>query len=136
MRVLVVGGGAREHALGWKLLRDDPTLELICEPGNPGLAELGRCVQITPKNPATLAALARREEVAFTVVGPEGPLEAGIVDHFRENGLAIFGPSNDVIRAYEADLQQQDAAVSAGASANGGGAAQPDNQRREASATT
>ncbi len=93
MRVLVVGGGAREHALGWKLLRDDPTLELICEPGNPGLAKIGRCVQAAPKNPATIAAIARREEVAFTVIGPEGPLEAGIVDHFRENGLAIFGPS-------------------------------------------
>ncbi len=98
MRVLVVGGGAREHALGWKLLRDDPTLELICEPGNPGLAEIGRCVQVPQKNPATIAALARREEVAFTIIGPEGPLEAGIVDHFRENGLAIFGPSQAAAR--------------------------------------
>ena len=93
MRVLVVGGGGREHALGWKLLRDDPTLELIAAPGNPGLETLGRCVPVAAGNIAALAALARRENVAFTVVGPEAPLEAGIVDHFRESGLPVFGPS-------------------------------------------
>ena len=98
MRVLVVGGGAREHALGWKLLPDDPTLELISAPGNPGLAELGRCEKIAPTDVAGLAALARREEVAFTIVGPEGPLDAGLVDHFRANGLAVFGPSKAAAR--------------------------------------
>ena len=98
MRVLVVGGGAREHALGWKLLRDDPSLDLISLPGNPGLAELGRCVAASATNPAEVAAVARRLEVTFTVVGPEGPLEAGIVDHFRENGLAVFGPSRAAAR--------------------------------------
>lgn len=98
MKILVVGGGAREHALGWKLLADDRTLELISAPGNPGLAALGRCVNIAATDVAAIAALARREEVAFTVVGPEGPLEAGIVDHFRANGLPVFGPSRAAAR--------------------------------------
>ena len=98
MTVLVVGGGAREHALGWKLLADDPKLELISAPGNPGLAEIGRVEAIAPTDIAALAALARREEVAFTIVGPEGPLDAGLVDHFRANGLAVFGPSKAAAR--------------------------------------
>ena len=98
MRVLVVGGGAREHALGWKLLADDPTLELIAAPGNPGLAALGRCEPIAATDIAALAALARREGVAFTIVGPEGPLEAGLVDHFRAQGLPVFGPSKAAAR--------------------------------------
>ncbi len=98
MKVLVVGGGAREHALGWKLLADDPKLELISAPGNPGLAEIGRVEAIAPTDIAALAALARREEVAFTIVGPEGPLDAGLVDHFRANGLPVFGPSKAAAR--------------------------------------
>ena len=95
---MVVGGGGREHALGWKLLRDDPTLELISAPGNPGLAALGRCEDIAATDVAALAALARREGVAFTVIGPEAPLELGAVDHFRSNGLAVFGPSRAAAR--------------------------------------
>jgi phosphoribosylamine--glycine ligase len=98
VRVLVVGGGAREHALGWKLLRDDPGLELIAAPGNPGLAELGRCVDVSAVDIAALALLARKEDVALTVVGPEAPLDAGIVDHFRQAGLAVFGPSKAAAR--------------------------------------
>ncbi len=98
MKVLVVGGGAREHALGRKLLADDPTLELIAAPGNPGLAALGRCVDVAATDLASGAAVARREEVAFTIVGPEGPLDAGLVDHFRANGLAVFGPSRAAAR--------------------------------------
>jgi phosphoribosylamine--glycine ligase len=98
VRVLVVGGGAREHALAWKLLLDDPTLDLIAAPGNPGIAGIGRCVDMPVSDLAGLAALARREDVAMTVVGPEGPLEAGLVDHFREAGLAVFGPSRAAAR--------------------------------------
>lgn len=98
MKVLVVGGGAREHALAWKLLADDPALHIISAPGNPGLAALGRCENVAATDIAGLAALARREEVAFTIVGPEGPLDAGLVDHFRANGLAVFGPSRGAAR--------------------------------------
>jgi phosphoribosylamine--glycine ligase len=98
VRVLVVGGGAREHALGWKLLRDDPALELIAAPGNPGLAELGRCMDVSASDIAALALLARKEDVALTVVGPEAPLDLGLVDHFRQAGLAVFGPSRAAAR--------------------------------------
>jgi phosphoribosylamine--glycine ligase len=98
VRVLVVGGGAREHALAWKLLRDDPSLELITAPGNPGLAELGRCAAVPALDITALADLARREQVALTVVGPEAPIEAGLVDHFRERGLPVFGPSKAAAR--------------------------------------
>lgn len=98
MKVLIVGGGAREHALGWKLLQDDPTIEIIAAPGNPGLAAIGRCESVAATDIEGLAALARREEVAFTIVGPEGPLDAGIVDLFRARGLAVFGPSKAAAR--------------------------------------
>ena len=83
MKVLVVGGGGREHAIAWALRRDDPSLELIAAPGNPGLADLGRCVSVPVGDVAALADLARRERVDLTVVGPEAPLDAGLVDHFR-----------------------------------------------------
>jgi phosphoribosylamine--glycine ligase len=98
MKVLVVGGGGREHAIAWKLRRDDPSLELISAPGNPGLAELGRCESVPVSDVAALAALARRERVDLTVVGPEAPLDAGLVDHFRAEGLAAFGPTRAAAR--------------------------------------
>ncbi|MBI1808541.1 MAG: phosphoribosylamine--glycine ligase, partial [Gemmatimonadetes bacterium] len=98
MKVLVVGGGGREHALAWKLRRDDPRVEIVAAPGNPGIAALGRCVEMKATDVAGLAALARGEGVAFTLVGPEAPLEAGLVDHFREHGLAVFGPSRAAAR--------------------------------------
>ncbi len=93
MKVLLVGGGGREHALAWKLRSDDPKIELIAAPGNPGIAEHARCEAIAATDVAGLLALAERERVALTVVGPEAPLAAGIVDRFRERGLAIFGPT-------------------------------------------
>ena len=98
MKVLIVGGGGREHALAWKLRRDDPHCEIIAAPGNPGIASLGRCVDISASDIDALVSLARDEGVAFTVVGPEGPLEAGIVDRFRAAGLAIFGPTKAAAR--------------------------------------
>ncbi|MGK2933919.1 MAG: phosphoribosylamine--glycine ligase [Gemmatimonadaceae bacterium] len=93
MKVLLVGGGGREHALAWKLRSDDPKIELVAAPGNPGIAEHARCEAIAPTDVAGLLDLAERERVTLTVVGPEAPLAAGIVDRFRERGLAIFGPT-------------------------------------------
>lgn len=98
MKVLIVGGGGREHALAWKLRRDDPACEIIAAPGNPGIATIGRCVDISVTNIPALITLARSVGVDFTIVGPEGPLEAGIVDRFREQGLAIFGPTKSAAR--------------------------------------
>ena len=93
VKVLLVGNGAREHAIAWKLLRDDPTLELICASGNPGIAELGECIPVKPDDVTGLLGFAERADVDLTVIGPEAPLAAGVVDVFRESGRAIFGPT-------------------------------------------
>jgi phosphoribosylamine--glycine ligase len=93
MKVLMVGGGGREHALAWKLRRDDPSLEIIAAPGNPGLAELGRCIAVGATDIVALTDLARRERPDLTIVGPEAPLADGIVDAFRAERLPIFGPT-------------------------------------------
>lgn len=93
MKVLLVGGGAREHALAWKFARDDPSLDLIAAPGNPGIATIGRCVPEVGSRIEALLDLARSERVDLTVVGPEAPLAAGIVDRFRADGQVIFGPT-------------------------------------------
>ncbi len=98
MKVLVVGGGGREHALAWKLCRDDPSCELLAAPGNPGIAAIGRCFEISATDIEGLLRLARDERVDVTVVGPEAPLELGIVDRFRDEGLAIFGPTQAAAR--------------------------------------
>ncbi|HEX9310630.1 MAG TPA: phosphoribosylamine--glycine ligase N-terminal domain-containing protein, partial [Gemmatimonadaceae bacterium] len=76
MKVLIVGGGGREHALAWKLCRDDPNLELVAAPGNPGVAAFARCIPIGVDKLQDLANLAEEELVDFTIVGPESPLEA------------------------------------------------------------
>jgi len=93
MKVLLVGGGGREHALAWRLVQDDPRVTIIAAPGNPGIAELAECIAVSPTDVDALIALARETRVDFTLVGPEAPLAAGIVDRFRADGLAIFGPT-------------------------------------------
>src|SRR5687768_4633825 len=93
MRLLVVGGGGREHALVWKLKREDHALDLYAAPGNPGIAELATCVPIAATDIDALLDLAVRERIDITVVGPEAPLAAGIVDHFRDRNVPIFGPT-------------------------------------------
>lgn len=93
MKVLLVGGGGREHALAWKLHSDDPRIELIAAPGNPGIAEHARCEPVAATDIPALLKLAARERADLTVVGPEAPLAAGIVDRFREQKLPIFGPT-------------------------------------------
>jgi phosphoribosylamine---glycine ligase len=93
MKVLLVGGGGREHALAWRLAHEDPRIQIIAAPGNPGIAELGECVDVAATDVDRLAALARDRHVDFTIVGPEAPLAAGIVDRFRADELPIFGPT-------------------------------------------
>ncbi|HMG70213.1 MAG TPA: phosphoribosylamine--glycine ligase [Gemmatimonadaceae bacterium] len=97
MKVLIVGGGGREHALAWKLRRDDPSLELIAAPGNPGIAKFARCFSGIEKL-KDFAHLAEEEKVDLTIVGPETPLEAGIVNLFQGRGLPIFGPTREAAR--------------------------------------
>lgn len=93
MRILVVGGGGREHALAWKLASEPGVGEVLCAPGNPGISAVARTVPAAAADVDALAALARRESVDLTVVGPELPLDRGIADRFASEGLRLFGPS-------------------------------------------
>jgi phosphoribosylamine--glycine ligase len=93
MKILVIGSGAREHAIAWKLARERDVTEVVCAPGNPGITAVARCLAADVTNPAELLALARREGVDLTVVGPEVPLSLGVADLFAEHGLAIVGPT-------------------------------------------
>jgi phosphoribosylamine---glycine ligase len=95
MKVLVVGGGGREHALAWKLAQSPRVDRVLVAPGNAGTSTEAKCANVTigATDIDALLALAEREQVAFTVVGPEAPLVAGIVDAFRARGLRIFGPT-------------------------------------------
>ena len=93
MKLLVVGSGGREHALAWRLSQSGRVQVVYVAPGNGGTARERNLQNVPITNPETLAAFAERENVAFTVVGPEAPLAAGIVDLFRARGLKIFGPT-------------------------------------------
>ncbi|MDD4966160.1 phosphoribosylamine--glycine ligase [Halothiobacillus sp.] len=95
MKVLVIGGGGREHALAWKLAQSPRVSRVFVAPGNPGTAAEAKCenVSIAATDIAELLAFAGREKIDLTVVGPEAPLVLGIVDSFRDAGLPIFGPS-------------------------------------------
>ena len=93
MKILVVGSGGREHALGWKLKQSPLVSELISAPGNPGMEELGRCVPIKADDAAELAAFAAREQIDLVVVGPEAALAAGGADRLAQLGIPCFGPS-------------------------------------------
>jgi phosphoribosylamine--glycine ligase len=95
MKILLVGGGGREHALAWSLSRPgaSPPHEIVAAPGNPGIAELARCEAVSAADVETLTALAESERADLVVVGPEAPLAAGLVDRCHERGIAAFGPT-------------------------------------------
>ncbi|WP_457096874.1 phosphoribosylamine--glycine ligase [Lysobacter sp. P5_B9] len=95
MKVLVIGSGGREHALAWKLAQSARVTEVVVAPGNAGTATETKCrnVAVNATDIDGLLALARNENIAVTVVGPEGPLVAGVVDRFRAEGLRVFGPT-------------------------------------------
>jgi phosphoribosylamine--glycine ligase len=93
VRVLVVGSGGREHALAWKLAQSSSLSDLHAAPGSPGIAQLGECHPIRAEDAEGLLALAHSLEVDLVVVGPEGPLVAGVANVLRHAGIAIFGPS-------------------------------------------
>lgn len=98
MKILVVGGGAREHAIVWKLSQSPLVRELYCAPGNAGIADLAHCVDIEAEDKEKLLHFALDEKIDLTVVGPEAPLVSGIVDAFEEKGLRIFGPNKSAAR--------------------------------------
>jgi phosphoribosylamine--glycine ligase len=98
MRILIVGNGGREHALLWALHRDAPGAELYATRPNPGMARLARAVPIGPGEVEALTGWAASQRIDLAVVGPEGPLAAGIADRFRKKGVPVFGPSQDAAR--------------------------------------
>lgn len=93
MKILVVGSGGREHALVWKIAQSPLVKKIFCAPGNPGISELGENVNIKASDIDGLLQFAKNENIDLTVVGPEDPLVAGIVDKFEAEGLKIFGPN-------------------------------------------
>jgi len=93
MRVLVIGGGGREHALVWKISQSPKVTDIYCAPGNAGTAEIATNVPIAADQIDQLLEFAQKKEIGLTVVGPEQPLVIGIVDQFEEKGLRIFGPT-------------------------------------------
>jgi len=98
MNVLIVGGGGREHALAWKMAQSPRVAKVFVAPGNAGTAADPDLTNVPIEEIATLVAFAQRESVALTIVGPEGPLAAGIVDAFNAAGLRIFGPTRAAAR--------------------------------------
>ena len=93
MRVLIAGSGGREHALAWRLARDDGPTELHAAPGNPGIAALGTCHPVLAEDGDGLLELARSLEIDLAVIGPDPPLVAGVADVLRAGGISVFGPS-------------------------------------------
>jgi phosphoribosylamine--glycine ligase len=97
LKILIVGGGGREHALAWRLAQSPSVSEVLASPGNPGIAQLGTCL-LAPADVSGYAQLAEAHSVDLTIVGPEAPLVAGIVDVFRSRGLKIIGPTQAAAR--------------------------------------
>ena len=98
MRVLVMGGGAREHALCWAIAASPLCDRLYCAPGNAGIAAVAECRAVADTDQAGLLALAQAESIDFVIVGPEAPLVAGLVDHLEAHGIRCFGPTRAAAR--------------------------------------
>ena len=98
MKILVVGGGGREHALAWKLKQSPDVDRIFCAPGNAGTEQIGDNVAIKANDFPGLRRFAKENRIGLTVIGPDDPLAAGIVDYFQEEGLRIFGPTKSAAR--------------------------------------
>lgn len=98
MKVLILGSGGREHALAWAVKRSQRVTEVVCAPGNGGIAQMARCVPVDIKDVSAMVRLAEVEQPSLTIVGPEVPLSLGVVDAYQERGYRIFGPTGDAAR--------------------------------------
>ena len=112
MKVLVIGGGGREHAICWKLAQSPKVTELFCAPGNAGIAQVARCVDIGVMDFEKMAEFAKKGAFDLVVVGPDDPLAAGIVDVLEEAGLRVFGPRKNAAilegsKAFSKDLMKK-----------------------------
>ncbi len=93
MKILIVGSGGREHTLAWKIAQSPLVTEVFCAPGNGGIAAHAECVPIQVEEIEALADFAEEKGIDLTVIGPERPLVMGVVDHFKDRGLTVYGPS-------------------------------------------
>ena len=112
MKVLVIGGGGREHAICWKVSKSPKVDELYCAPGNAGIAEVAKCVDIGVMDFEKMADFAKKEAFDLIVVGPDDPLAGGIVDVLEEKGLRVFGPRKNAAilegsKAFSKDLMKK-----------------------------
>jgi phosphoribosylamine--glycine ligase len=112
MKVLVLGGGGREHALVWALGRSAAVTEIVCAPGNGGIAALARCLPVDTASVEAVQALVRQEQPHLVVIGPEAPLAAGVTDALQAQGVRVFGPTREAARlesskAFAKDFMQR-----------------------------
>ena len=112
MKVLIVGGGGREHAIAEAVSRSPQVSKIYCAPGNGGIAELAECVPITPMEFDKLVSFAKEKEIDLTVIGMDDPLVGGIVDAFEAEGLRVFGPRMNAAilegsKAFSKDLMKK-----------------------------
>jgi len=98
MKVLVVGGGGREHCLAWKIKQSLKVKKIYCAPGNGGTSSFAQNIDVPASDLESLLNFALKEKIDLTVIGPEAPLVEGIVDLFEEKGLKIFGPKKEAAR--------------------------------------
>lgn len=112
MRVLIIGGGAREHGIAWKLSQSPSLTKLFCAPGNAGIADIAECIDIKADEIDRLLEFAAANKIDLTIVGPEVPLVMGVVDAFQQKGLCIFGPDKKAAqlegsKAFAKDFMQK-----------------------------
>ena len=112
MKVLIVGGGGREHAIAWKVAKSQKVEKLYCAPGNAGIAEVAECVNIGVMEFDKLTAFARENQIDLTIIGPDDPLAAGAVDAFEAASLRVFGPRKNAAileasKAFSKDLMKK-----------------------------
>ncbi len=114
MRVLVLGGGGREHALCWALARAPSTDVVLCAPGNIGIAEVAELHDVDPTDTAMVRELAVRERIDLVIVGPEAPLVAGVTDSLQAAGIPVFGPTSEAARIESSKVFAKDVMAAAG----------------------
>lgn len=112
MKVLIVGGGGREHAIAWKCSQSKRVSKLYAAPGNAGIAELAECVDISVMDAPALVEFAKEKDIDLTIIGPDDPLVAGVADAFKEAGLKVFGPAKNAAiiegsKAFSKDLMKK-----------------------------
>ena len=112
MKVLIVGGGGREHAIAWAVAKSPRCEKLYAAPGNAGIAELAECVNISVMDAPSLVAFAKKKDIDFVIVAPDDPLAAGVADAFLDEGIKTFGPRKNAAiieasKAFSKDLMKK-----------------------------